>query len=90
MKDTPSMMKQPTWSDGLSAEQAMAASHFGSHARLLAGPGTGKTHTLARRVVHLVTERSVPPSEILVLTFTRMATRELRSKIKEHLVVRHA
>ena len=76
---------QPLWSDGLTGEQAVAASRTGSHARLLAGPGTGKTHTLARRVVYLVTQEHVPPSEILVLTFTRMAARDLRSKISAHL-----
>jgi DNA helicase II / ATP-dependent DNA helicase PcrA len=78
-------MDQPTWNDGLTDEQADAASRTGAHARLLAGPGTGKTHTLARRVVYLVTEDNVAPSEILVLTFTRMAARELRLKISEHL-----
>lgn len=78
-------MSEPTWSDGLSDEQAQAASRTGSHARLLAGPGTGKTHTLARRVVYLVTQDLVHPSEILALTFTRMAARDLRSKIRQHL-----
>jgi hypothetical protein len=68
---------QPLWSDGLTGEQAVAASRTGSHARLLAGPGTGKMHTLARRVVYLVTQEHVPPSEILVLTFTRMAARDV-------------
>lgn len=78
-------MSEPRWNEGLSAEQADAASRTGTHTRLLAGPGTGKTHTLARRVVYLVTQEGVPPSEILVLTFTRMATHDLRGKIREHL-----
>lgn len=78
-------MDQPLWSDGLTEEQATAASQTGSHARLLAGPGTGKTHTLARRVVYLVTQENISPSEILILTFTRMAARDLRSKIRDHL-----
>ena len=73
------------WSDDLSDEQRAVARHTSSHARLLAGPGTGKTHTLARKVVYLVTEQSVQPSEILVLTFTRMATRDSRTKISEQL-----
>lgn len=79
-------MNRPGWNDGLSSEQEAAASYAGAHARLLAGPGTGKTHTLARRVVYLVTQKGVSPAEILVLTFTRLATRELRSKIRDHLV----
>lgn len=78
-------MSVPSWSDKLTPEQVVAASHYGSHARLLAGPGTGKTHTLARRVVFLATEKQVDPANILVLTFTRMATRQLRSTIKNEL-----
>lgn len=74
-----------SWHDGLSSEQARAASHIGSHARLLAGPGTGKTHTLAGRVAYLITQQGVEPSAILVLTFTRLATRQLRSKIGERI-----
>lgn len=56
-----------------------------AHARLLAGPGTGKTHTMARRVVYLVTELGVTPSEILILSFTRMAAGDVRSKIQSQL-----
>lgn len=34
------------WNDGLLPSQRVAASYKGSHARLLAGPGTGKTHVM--------------------------------------------
>lgn len=74
-----------SWSDQLSNEQAAAASYGGSHARLLAGPGTGKTYTMAGRVAYLISERGVPASEILVLTFTRLATRQLRETIQERI-----
>ncbi len=73
------------WDDGLTAEQRTAASHVGRHARLLAGPGTGKTLTLTRRVAYLVRERCVAPSEIMVLTFTRAATAELKRRIADQL-----
>lgn len=79
------MVELLSWKDQLSAEQANAASHVGSHARLLAGPGTGKTYTLAGRVAFLVTEQGIAPSDILILTFTRMATRELRFRIRQRL-----
>lgn len=78
-------MPTQSWSDGLTPEQQRAASFYGTHARLLAGPGTGKTHTLARHVVYLATREGVPPSEMLVLTFTRMATRALKSTIRKEL-----
>lgn len=46
-----------------------------------AGPGTGKTHTLVRRLEHLVTEHGVAAGEVLVLTFSRAAVRELRTRL---------
>jgi hypothetical protein len=49
-----------------------------------AGPGAGKTHTLIRRLDFLVSEEEVSPGEILVLTFSRAAVRELRARTAEH------
>ena len=69
------------WNDHLLDEQEQAAAHLGSHARVLAGPGTGKTLTLTRRVLFLIEEKGVSPSGILVLTFTRAAAAELRTRI---------
>jgi len=73
------------WDDGLSDEQKKAASHVGKHARLLAGPGTGKTLSLTRRILFLVKEQRVEPSNILAVTFTRAAAGELRKRVKEEL-----
>ncbi len=67
---------------GLLPEQAAAAAHRGSHARLLAGPGTGKTKTLVELVASLITEGTARADEILCLTFTRAAAAGLRRKIK--------
>ena len=65
-------------------EQELAARHVGTHARLLAGPGTGKTLTLTRRVMTLI-EQGVLPSEILIVTFTRAAAAELRGRVTRDL-----
>ena len=73
------------WDESLLEEQRIAASHIGCHARLLAGPGTGKTRTLTHRVAYLVAEEHISPSEILVLTFTRAAAFELHGRISEIL-----
>jgi DNA helicase-2/ATP-dependent DNA helicase PcrA len=70
------------WYDDLDPEQRVAASHVGSHARVLAGPGTGKTLVMARRVAFLVTDRQIIPTAILALTFTRHAAAELRQRVK--------
>lgn len=73
------------WDDGLLPEQKEAAGHIGGHARLLAGPGTGKTLTLTRRVCYLIQERGVQPEEILVISFSRAITADLRSQISDAL-----
>lgn len=69
------------WDEGLVERQREAAAHMGKHARLLAGPGTGKTLTLTRRIVKLVDYDSVPPSEILAITFTRVNAFDLRKSV---------
>lgn len=69
------------WYDGLDLDQRAVASHVGSHARVLAGPGTGKTYVMARRIAYLVAERHVLPTAILALTFTRHAAAELRQRV---------
>ena len=74
-----------TWDDSLLDDQREAASHTGSHARLLAGPGTGKTLTLTRRVCYLVEEKKISPDSILAFTFTRAAARELDQRIAGEL-----
>lgn len=73
------------WRDGLSEDQIIAAGHIGTHACLLAGPGTGKTRTLTRRVLALVLSHGIESGEILALTFTRVAAFQLREKLKEIL-----
>ncbi|MCX6329099.1 MAG: ATP-dependent helicase [Bacteroidia bacterium] len=74
-----------SWDEGLFDDQKEAASHIGDHARLLAGPGTGKTKTLSRRIAYLITEKHIPPNQILALTFTRVAASELRNRVSEIL-----
>ena len=54
-----------------------------AHVLVTAGPGSGKTHTLIRRIDFLVTEKGLSPAEIQVLTFSRAAVRELRTRLGE-------
>jgi superfamily I DNA/RNA helicase len=58
------------WREGLGCDQKRAAGHIGSHAVVLAGPGTGKTKTLVHHCLALIMEYNVSPDKILVLTFT--------------------
>ena len=73
------------WDDHLLPEQRTAATHAGSHARLLAGPGTGKTLTLTSHICFLIIERNLSPDTILAITFTRAAARELRQRVADEL-----
>ena len=52
---------------------------------ITAGPGTGKTFTLVKRVSYLVQEKGVDPSSILVATFTEKAAKELVTRISNEL-----
>ena len=70
---------------GLLPEQAAAAAYRGGDARLLAGPGTGKTRVLVELVASLISADLARPDEILCLTFTRAAAAGFREKIKRVL-----
>ena len=73
------------WDDDLLKEQRDAASHTGTHARLLAGPGTGKTLTLTRRISYLIDVMGHAPDTVLAITFTRAAAGELRQRVADVL-----
>ena len=74
-----------SWSENLLHDQRVAAAHTGTHARLLAGPGTGKTLTLTRHICFLIDDQNVASDKILALTFTRAAARELRQRVAAEL-----
>lgn len=61
-------------------EQQRAITHGAGPMMVLAGPGSGKTFVLTRRIAHLINEHHVPPSEILVITFTRAAAAEMQKR----------
>jgi hypothetical protein len=46
-----------------------------------AGPGTGKTHVLIHRISRLIHENAIAPAEILVLSFSRAAVKEIRERL---------
>src|SRR3954454_13420525 len=69
------------WLGQLNEEQRAAAVHTGGHLLILAGAGTGKTTTLCSRVAWLVMS-GVPAERLLLLTFTRRASREMLSRAR--------
>lgn len=64
----------------LSVEQRRAVTHGEGPMLVTAGPGSGKTTVLTSRILHLVQERQIPPSRILVITFTREAARSMQNR----------
>lgn len=74
-------MSMPDPLEGLTDEQcAVVEQPADAQVLVTAGPGAGKTHTLIRRLDFLVSEEEVSPGEVLVLTFSRAAVRELRTR----------
>ena len=61
--------------------QLEVISHGQGHMIIKAGPGTGKTFTLARRIAFLIKNRLANPEQILALTFTRKASHELKQRV---------
>lgn len=55
---------------------------------VIAGPGSGKTHTLVERIFHLIAEKGVKPENVLVATFTEKAARELITRITNRALER--
>lgn len=66
--------------NSLSSTQQRAVSHKDGPMLVLAGPGSGKTLVITCRTRHLIEECGINPSEILVITFTNAAAREMKER----------
>jgi len=71
--------------EGLTEQQRESVLHRGSPLVILAGAGTGKTTALTRRIAHVIASGDARPDEILAVTFTNKAARELEKRIKKLL-----
>jgi superfamily I DNA/RNA helicase len=74
------------WNTGLQGTPFNIAAYSGTQLRVVAGPGTGKTFALMRRVARLL-EQSVQAKRILAVTFTRTAANDLGDKLAQLGVV---
>jgi superfamily I DNA/RNA helicase len=68
------------WNNNLQGTHLDIAAYPGTPLRVIAGPGTGKTFALMRRITRLL-EEGVPPNQILAVTFTRTAAADLVDQI---------
>ena len=68
--------------EGLNRQQQQATNHLTGPALIVAGPGTGKTHVLTRRIASLINNHAIPAEDILAITFTNRAANEMKERLK--------
>ena len=70
------------WNTNLTGEHLAIAASTAQRLRVMAGPGTGKSFAMKRRIARLIEVDGVSPDRILAVTFTRTAARDLERELQ--------